>query len=311
MEQVQLSLFDFPKDNVPSKTKETAACKLKWSQSRRSLFMQCPKKYYYNHYGANKRTAVTEPLKEQLAILKKLTNRYLTAGIVLHNLIKKTIKELQQGKNVSLDDLLDKAQNRYRKQLGYSQGWRKNSIEAYYNVESANELITETEKKLLLAIANLIQSSNFHLFRLFFSQPQSFVEKSISIKENNTFLGGKLDFAYINQDRLAIVDWKLGSSVGSTDPLQLMSYAYLASEELGYAPENIDLYQAHLASDRISSFEISKNDIFRTKSLIIQDLEIMNRFHDYGQKGISEAFTPCGQQRVCQLCPFQEVCLQE
>lgn len=311
MEQLQLSLFDFQEDNVPNKTKKTTTSRLKWSYSRRSLFMKCPRKYYYNHYGANKKTAIAEPLKEKLAILKKLTNRHLIAGIVLHNLIKETIKELQLGKNISLEDLLNKARNRYRKQLAYFQGWRKNSIEAYYNFENADQLITETENKLLLAIANFVQSPTFDPLRIFFSQPQSLVEKSISIKENKIFLSGKPDFAYMSQDRLAIVDWKLGSNVSSPDPLQLVSYAYLASEELGYAPENIDLHQVYLASDRISSFVTSKNDIFRAKSLIIQDLAIMNRFHDYGQQGISEAFTPCGQQRICQLCPFQEVCSKE
>lgn len=115
----------------------------------------------------------------------------------------------------------------------------------------------------------------------------------------------------MSHDRLAIVDWKLGSNIGSPDTLQLISYAYLASEELGYAPEKIDLHQAHLTGDSISSFETSKTEVFRAKNLIRQDLEMMNRVDDYGQRGISQAFTPCVQPRVCQLCPFQEVCPQE
>ena len=115
----------------------------------------------------------------------------------------------------------------------------------------------------------------------------------------------------MDNDRLVIVDWKLGGSAGNQDTLQLMSYGYFASEELKHMPSKIELNQAHLAPNLVSSFGIAEHDIFRTKNRIIQDLEKMNRIHSYGQKGISQAFTPCGQSRVCQLCPFQEVCPKE
>ena len=41
-----------------------------------------------------------------------------------------------------------------------------------------------------------------------------------------------------------------GGNAGSSDTLQLISYAYLASEKLGYAPEKIDLHQAHWTLDK-------------------------------------------------------------
>lgn len=311
VEQLQLSLFDYQNECLPSQTETKNASNLKWSHSKRNALEQCSKRYYYNYYGSNSKTAKEEPLKEKLAVLKKRTNRHITAGLVLHNLIKETINKLQQGEEVSLEELLKLAKKRYRNQIGYFQRWRKKSIEVYYGIENADELIAETEAKLLRAIANLIQSSTFEVFRLFFSQTQSIVEKSLSIKENNLKLGGKLDFAYTEGDRLAIVDWKLGGNVGSSDTLQLISYAFLASEKLGYAPEKIDLHQAHLASNFISSFEIGKTEVFRAKNLILQDLEMMNQVHDYGQRGVSLAFPPCGKPRICQLCPFQEVCPQE
>ncbi len=311
-EQVQLSLFNFQDDYLPTQAKKNNAGKLlKWSYSKRSLLEQCLKKYYYKHYGGNKRTAKEEPLKEQLAVLKNLTNRYLAAGIILHDLIRKYIGQMQKGKIISLDYLLQQAKYRYRQQLGYTHGRKDKAIEIYYGFDNLDELIIETENKLLLAITNFVESLSFNAFRSFFSHPESLVEKNISIKTNLFSSGGKLDFAYIDNDRLVIVDWKLGSSAGSQDTLQLMSYAYFASEELNHVPAKIELHQAHLAPNRVSSFEIGEHDIFRTKNRIIQDLERMNRVHDYGQKGISQAFTPCGQSRVCQLCPFQEVCPKE
>lgn len=312
-EQVQLSLFDFQDDYLPTqaKKKNNAGKLLKWSYSKRSLLEQCPRRYYYQYFGGNKRSARAEPFKAQLAYLKNLTNRYLAAGIILHDLIRKYIGQMQKGKSISLDYLLQQAKYRYRQQLGYMQGRKDRAIEIYYGFDNLDELITETENKLLSAIANFVNSPTFDVFRSFFSQPESLVEKNISVKTNLFSSGGKLDFAYLDNDRLVIVDWKLGGSAGSQDTLQLMSYAYFASEKLEHVPSKIELNQAHLAPNLVSSFGIGEHDIFRTKNRIIQDLEKMNRIHDYGQKGISQAFTPCGQSRVCQLCPFQEVCPKE
>lgn len=307
----QLSLFNFQDDYLPTQAKKTNTGKLKWSHSKRGLLEQCLRGYYYKYYGSNKRTAKDEPLKQQLIFLKNLTNRHLAAGIILHDLIRKYIGQMQIGKTISLGCMLQQAKNRYRRQLGYVQGRKDKAIEIYYDFDNFEELIAETENKLLSAIANFVESPTFEVFRKFFSQSESLVEKNISIKTNLFSSGGKLDFAYVDGDRLVIVDWKLGGSVGSQDTLQLMSYAYFASEEFNREPLKIDLHQAHLAPDAISSFGIGENHILGTKNRIIQDLEIMNRVHDYGQRGVSGAFTPCGQPRICRLCPFQEICPKE
>ena len=310
-EQLQLSLFNFQDDYLPTQTKKTNTGRLKWSHSKRSSLEQCPRGYYYKYYGANKKTAKEEPLKQQLIFLKNLNNRHLAAGIILHDLLRKYIEQMQVGKTISLNYLLRQAKNRYRRRLGYIQGGKDKAIEIYYGFDNFEELIAETEDKLLLAIANFVESPTFEVFRKFFSQSESLVEKNISIKTNLFSSGGKLDFAYVDGDRLVIVDWKLGGSAGSQDTLQLMSYAYFASEEFNHEPLKIDLCQAHLASNVISSFGIGEHNILGTKNRIIQDLEIMNRVHDYGQRGVSGAFTPCGQPRICQLCPFQEICPKE
>ncbi len=56
-EQLQLSLFNFQDDYLPTQTKKTNTGKLKWSHSKRSSLEKCPRGYYYKYYGANKRTA--------------------------------------------------------------------------------------------------------------------------------------------------------------------------------------------------------------------------------------------------------------
>ncbi|NJO93345.1 MAG: PD-(D/E)XK nuclease family protein [Hydrococcus sp. RM1_1_31] len=140
-----------------------------------------------------------------------------------------------------------------------------NSVELYYEFENVHQLLSETETQLLLALTNFVESPTFNSLRTVFSQSQAFVEKGISVKERNLSFGGKIDFAYEDKNKLNIVDWKLGGTSESQDTLQLISYALLVSEEFGYAPGRIDLHQAHLASNQISSFCIGENDLLRSK----------------------------------------------
>ena len=64
--QDQLSLFDHnPRRTVTFGFQETNS-KIEWSYYRRQLMNQCPLAYYNRYYGASRRTAQTEPLKEEL-----------------------------------------------------------------------------------------------------------------------------------------------------------------------------------------------------------------------------------------------------
>ena len=68
---------------------------------------------------------------------------------------------------------------------------------------------------------------------------------------------------------------------------------------------------AHLGGGTVSRFDFGPKAILRAKARISQDVERMRSVDEYGRDGLVEAFTPCGQERVCAGCVFQGVCPKE
>ena len=71
------------------------------------------------------------------------------------------------------------------------------------------------------------------------------------------------------------------------------------------------LHKAHLGGGTVSRFDFGPKEIVRAKARIAQDVERMRAVDEYGREGMVEAFTPCGQERVCAGCIFQGVCPKE
>ena len=85
MSPIQLVLFDQGKtERIPEPDKSTF---LEWSYSHRGVLEQCARKYYYQYYGSNLKKSNDDPHKGKLHFLKKLQNRNLRTGILLHLVI--------------------------------------------------------------------------------------------------------------------------------------------------------------------------------------------------------------------------------
>lgn len=315
----QPNLFDVSKFSTPIPSTPKIS-QIKWSYSRRDLLEQCPRRYYYNYYGASQKVAPTDPDKLKIQFLKPLSNRHLIAGQKLHHHIRQYFRKKTLDIPQDLPEILKLAQDDYHRSTKNSQRSQRNTnrinqpktlMESYYKWENAEALIAETEQQFLSALTHFISSSELASFRLGGSHPDALVEKRISLKDERFSMGGQIDLAYPQDDRLIIVDWKIGGYSNDNDNLQLLSYAWWVVEKSEYKPNQIDLYQIHLASLQIQPFTTNEQLILRAKARILQDIERMRTLDKYGQEGIAKAFTPCGQTKVCQLCPYQEICPKE
>ena len=321
MSPIQLALFDQSKtERIPEPDKPTF---LEWSYSRRGVLEQCPRKYYYQYYGSSSKKSNDDPQKETLHFLKKLQNRHLRTGSLLHLVIRTYLKKLQQGEQWSLDWLLSWARKMYWADLEYSREYENGTripggdrsptllLEFYYDLPDAELVCTEAGRRLVTALTNFVQSQNFAQFRESACQTTTQIEKPMRLKESRFTLRGTVDLIYWEDDRVVIVDWKIGSAGNSDDSLQMLAYAWLAKQELGIPVDRIVLHRVHLVNDIVSTFKVSEKDLTRVKAKILQDLEQMQTAHRWGQQWIADSFTPYAQPKVCALCQFQEVCPKE
>lgn len=296
---------------------------IEWSYSRREVLEQCPRRYYYQYYGANARTAKKELQKESLASLKTLSNRHMRIGNILHLVIRAYFKKLQEGEVWTVDRLLRWAQKIYRQDREYSRTKSYESpplsnadgpvplLEFYYGFPEAEELYAESEQRLLEAIRNFMTSELFAPFRSGGRQVDAAIEKQIRLKIGNLTMRGQTDLAYPDSRGIVICDWKIGGTKGFDGSLQLLSYALWAVHQYQCQPSDITIYRAYLVEKQLSSSAVSDKNLQRARARIIQDVEKMQTLNVYGRNAVADAFTPCRHPRVCVLCPFPEVCPKE
>ena len=297
-------------------TQDTSRSDIAWSYSRREALSQCPRRYYYQYYGSAVRRAKGEPNKEILRFLKTLSNRHLRAGQVLHSSIHRFLAALRRGHQPEVKELLDRAKGVYGAgPVGasiHSQGdQRTGLLEYHYRFADADELFRQCEERLLHALTNFVTSSQFAPFIGAGARPEAHAEKRVVVRVGNVKGNGKIDLVYPAAGQVTIADWKLGNSGSTDDSLQLSFYALWGIQEYGCSSSGIRLYAAHLCDSVVASVPVSAKSLQRTKACIIQDVQKMEALDGYGNNAVLDAFPPCSHPRICVLCPFQGICLED
>jgi hypothetical protein len=318
----QMTLFESEAAQPPPQAAPETS-RIEWSHSRRDLFERCLFWYYASYYGARKGTAKSEPRKEQFRFLKNLANVNLRVGSIMHLVIRTCLQHSKRGSRWTVERALSWAQEIYNQDLEFSRKYTPGTaipsgnnapvllMEFFYSFADAEVLWEKSLSRLRKALINFFTNPEFERFHRGASHPDSLIERPVRLKDRHFNIRGQIDLAYPEDERQAVLDWKIGAADGEgSDSLQLLSYALAAVEELGCAPELIDLYKVHLGDGhgKVTAYTISDYQIRNARARIIQDTERMRSMDQYGRDGVSAAFTPCGQPRVCRMCPFQALC---
>ncbi|MFO1432075.1 MAG: PD-(D/E)XK nuclease family protein [Candidatus Competibacteraceae bacterium] len=317
----QLSLLESETVVTPPTRSVPRSQLSEWSYSRRSLFEQCPRRYYYNYYGSSARTACAEPLKEQLRFLKSISNISLRAGEIMHLTIRTYLNDCRKGKIWKIDSILSWAQKNFLSDLRYSreykyQGQKLNEyevllLEFYHNQDDAEANWEKAATRLQTALTNFFTNPEIEKFRLSALYPDALIEKRFSLKGEHFRFTGQIDLAYREDSCIKVVDWKIGESGGSDDSLQLLFYALVILDEFKCTSDSVELFKVCLEDGEVLNYMVTDEETRRARMRIIQDGIRMRSLDHYGREGIVDAFTPCQQSRICRLCPFQSLCPQE
>jgi len=314
-------LFDLGEIELPPQPILELIAKVVWSHSRGGKLEQCPLYYYFRYYGSKKALADTEPRQALLGRLKQLQNRHQRAGKILHQVIATYFRKAQTGDVWSTERLLDWARVLFRADVEYSrsdpQGNNPPEVrypptllqEFYYQMVDAEELCAQAEERMLSALRNFATHPAYEHLRWAGSQADALVEHHFTLKEFPCRVLGQIDLLYREVPTINIVDWKIGAAVtDGDDSLQLAAYALWACEHYGCGPETIAISKANLGSGDLTPYRATKEVLADARARILQDAERMAAVDSYGQRGISEAFTPCAQANICRLCPFVGAC---
>lgn len=292
-----------------------------WSHSRRAVFESCPRRYYYEYYGSAARRATADPEKVRLRFLKTLQTRHERAGALLHLVLATYLRRAQQGDRWTSERLVSWALDVFKRDRQYSasdpdgvnrpEGKYAPVLlrEYHYRQANAAEACAEIEARLGAAVRTFQTNTAFEEFRTRGGTLGALVEVPVRLTVFSVRVTGQADLAYQTSEHIVIVDWKLGASDGGgEDSLQLAVYGLWALHHFGVATDRLRVYKAHLGDGTVKEFSVTEVTLRAARARIAQDAERMAFMHPYGMAGVSEAFTPSPQRRVCELCAFQAIC---
>lgn len=328
---ITLSLFgtDAPTEE-PQKEKSqdghppimAAAPELKWSFSKRGVLEQCPRKFYYQYYGANRHKAKNEPAKERLHKLRLAGNRHTRTGEIMHLVIADYLRKAQQGRPWDRQQWLDWARKIFERDIAHSRegleapwhSYRRHPpqfLVEFLHEPEAQALCKEALAEMLAALTSFLDAPAFAAVRDLGMEEGALIEKHFHALAGFPFgVEGQVDLAHRTlSGTVTLADWKSGDDLGEgDDSLQLAVYAFWATAALSCEGEAIILYKAFLGSGTLVEFPLSERLLKVARLKIFQDAEGFARMHEYGCAGVVEAFTPCAQEAVCRGCPFATLC---
>jgi len=316
----QLDLFGNLITPVTTAVSSAKAVKMRWSFSRLGAFAACPRLGYYHYFGGSKRKAQSGTNKERIQFLKQLSAGHLVAGEIAHKAIRAYLMNAKDDQIWKLSQvisfanmLLDGAiQHTTDITSGVNREYdhRAPAIiqELFYGAVTAEVLRDELREKLRLSLEQFYQLPDFQSFRDGALQENSLIERKISLDYEGILVEGAIDLMYPLDGKWVVVDWKTGQNDSEESSLQLLTYALWAHEEFDVPLDDISLFKAFLTEGIVEPLLFSAQELRRAKARILQDIELLKEMEEFGDAANWEAFSACGQPKVCAQCAFQEIC---
>ena len=295
---------------------------LSWSHSRRAMFQECPRKYYYHYYGSHNGWETEAPENVRIAYrLKNLTSLPMEIGAAIHEAASTAIHQARSGGSVpTAEDLYSIARDRLnrawsesksRPEWEHSPKWRRMFHEFYYDTGIGEDKIANARDQIRTCLRNLLDSTSFREAMASPSVEVKNVEEFITFNIDGTDIHAVPDLVYRKGDNTwMIVDWKSG--YGQDDNIeQALVYALYVHERCGVSGSDIRVRIEQLAhgaaedhsftqDDLDNCIEAIRDSISAMKTYLIDDAHLNAPVEKTG-------FSLRSDTSVCRFCNFYEL----
>ena len=295
-----------------------------WSHSRRRVFQECPRMYFYQYYGSHGGWEDQAPDVAKLAYrLKQLSSLPLELGDAVHSSAAFAIQSARSGVGVpTLDTLQTKVRNQLNQAYMESKGraaWerqprrRKMLQEFYYGTGLSDQSIKDAKERLELCLTNMLVCESF---RQAVASPYVEVrelENFVTFPIQDTNIHAMPDLLYrLGDDTWTLTDWKTGQE--KLDEEQMNVYALYVQERHGVRAENIKARIEWLGGGKANTLTFSEKELHKCKANILDSIESMRNY-------LTDATTnrPRGRGEfplrddtsMCRYCKFYQLCADE
>ncbi|MFH1024377.1 MAG: PD-(D/E)XK nuclease family protein [Planctomycetota bacterium] len=290
-----------------------------WSKTRDETFRTCPRRYYYEYYGAWGGWLVTAPAPvRKIYTLKQLKTRALWTGERVHECIERCLRNLRRGiRPMTEAEAVAATLALMREDFSGSRrgGFWKNPkscglFEHAYGVKTPDAYWKEAAGHVTACLTVFYRSAIYARIQALPKKQWLELEEFSSFPLDGVKIHVKLDFAGREGDDVVIYDWKTGTSDTRRSGLQLACYGFYAAAKWKAEPKHLRLVEFNLAANREHIHPVSAADLDAVKTYIRGSIRDMKLLLDDPETNTAseekfplvETDAPCGQ------CNYRMVC---
>lgn len=295
-----------------------------WSSSRKSIFKECRRKYYYNYYFSH--NGWEDEASEEIKLayrLKNMTGIHLLLGSAVHEAAEHTCKVIKASKNLPDEKTLtDKVRNilnqawrdSKKKAFWIKQPKKYNMLyEFYYGYGISDDVVEIIKDKMKKAVSNMLKSESINNVLEDGCQIK-ITEKMDTFELFETSIYAIPDLVFkTSGGKWVVVDWKTGK-VHASHSSQINVYCMYLNNKYGIAEEDITGRVEYLITGEKRDVTISKLSFEQTKKEIKESIDEMKKCLADPEKNIplERKYYPLIKYRkFCRWCNFYEMCREE
>ena len=290
-----------------------------WSKSRDEKFRECPRQYYFHHYGSwGGWERAGDPKAREIYILKNLKSRQMWMGEVVHHTIENSLKHYQQNRELPADAFLTQMTQRMRREFRDSRDKRYREMpgktlglyEHEYNKEIADAKWSELHdaaRRCFTTFANIIFPERVKPIPV---EDWKLIETMQTFNFEGTLIYVKIDFAYKDDQGIKIVDWKTGRTEDVDNEIQLDCYGLFSREYFNVPTETIETVECNVNSGKETRRKMIEAKMDFAKHYIRNSVAAMKKSLSDPKKNIAQEgdFPFTENEATCRWCNFRKIC---
>lgn len=265
-----------------------------WARSAMAEFHECDRKLFLSRVSQN----------EEAAQLKKIKNRYLWSGAMVHDVIGDVIKSMRQGSPIKkVEDVISEARTQMRDEFKNGQ-----LFEQIYNHNLPNEMWKQNWHRVEKSLTWFFGSPWFKRLQEMGPEAWKAVNEVLDFDVDGIKAYAKIDCALETEGRFVLIDWKT-ASLRAQDKESLLVSALYAHEVWDAHPEQMDAFVVSLVDGQHEKILIDEESLMET-FMKIQEESAMLEEKIKSFDASAQALTVIGtdQHSTCVRCNFQKIC---
>ena len=291
--------------------------------SRHRVFAECPRQYYYRHYGSwGGWDEAADPRTRQIYVLKQLGNRFTLAGHVVHEVVADVLNKHRYGYEVSLETAQADALARLREAFKQSRAgaYRESPRDAkgLFEHEYAEPVPDSEWRRMKDRVMKCLE--HFYASQIREIILQVGIENWLPIDAMDSFEFEGVtvyvapDFAIRNmQGNALLIDWKTGRTEGHDDRMQIVCYGLFARAKWGIDPARTVGELHYLLTRQNAIVTLDEMSLDEGMELMRASIHGMRSLLSDPEQNVADedAFPRIDDPLVCERCNYRKVCWPE